>query len=226
MKIDYKQWAIDNQSSLKYTILDFTEDENKLYITFRCGCCGAIRTIEAKSLYKNSKNKDSIHGEKCTSYFFNLQDEELGESHRKKFRAFYRYAKDRSTNPNNKDYEAYKDKWGFVDYPHYYLTCWEAYKLAIETYGSSQLSIDRIDGARGYEEGNIRFVPMEVNLRNKDNVIPVRLENVITGEVFVEPSLGMASTRLFGDTTHASAILRAIKRENIYLKTWKVSYEK
>ena len=225
MKIDYKQWALDNQSSLKYTILDFTEEGNKLYITFRCECCGAIKSMEVKSLYKNNKNKKSTHGEKCTSYFFKLQDEELGEAHRKKFRKFYRYAKDRSTNPNNKDYENYKGKWGFVDYPHYYLACWEEYKVALSIYGDASLSIDRIDGTKGYEEGNIRFVPMEVNLRNKDNVVPVRLENIATGEVFIEPSLGMASVRLFGDTTHATAIYRAIKRDGLYLKTWKVSYE-
>lgn len=227
MAIDYKQWVIDNQSHLKYTLLelDCSDESNKLYAKFKCDICGAIRRVEAKSIYRNNKGKESMHGERCSSFFFNLQDKELGEKHRKQFRAFYRYAKERCTNPNSKDYGTYQGKWGFVDYTHYYHSCWEAYKEAVLKYKDSSLSIDRVDGAKGYEEGNVRFVPMEVNLRNKDNVVPIRLENMVTGELFIEPSLGMASRRLFGDTTHASAIDRAIKRDGIFLKVWKVSYE-
>lgn len=225
MAIDYKQWVIDNQTNLKYTVIDFNNECGKLYVTFECNICGAIKRIESKSLYRNNKDKENMHSERCSSYYFKLQDAELGEKHRKKFKDFYRYAKERCTNPNSKDYQFYKGKWWFDDYTHYYHSCWGEYKDALIRYGDTPLSIDRIDGAKGYEDGNIRFVPMEVNLRNKDNVIPIRLENIMTGEVYVEPSLGMASIRLYGDTTHASAISRAIKRDGIFLKIWKVSYE-
>lgn len=224
MKIDYKQWIINNQTKMKYTVLNFIEKDNKLHVRLRCEICGAIRVLEAQTLYRNDREGRPMHGERCTSYFFALQDEELGVEHRKQFRAYYRYAKDRCTNPNSKGHQNYKGKWGFIDYTDYYYSCWEEYKKAIQLYPNSKLSIDRIDGTKGYEDGNVRFIPMEDNLRNKPNVRPIKARNIVTGEEFVEPSLGMVSVRLFGDTSHATSIRRALKRNGLPHKTWEFTY--
>ena len=224
MKIDYKQWVINNQSKLNYTIISFYDENHKLLVNLKCDICGALKTLEAKSVYRNSKDKLNLHNEKCSSYYFSKQDEDMGIEHRKQFRAFYRYAKERCTNPNNKDYGRYKGKWNFTDYVDYYHSCWEEYKKSTKLYPNQKLSIDRIDGKKGYEKGNVRFIPLEENLRNKVYVKSVRLENIITGEIIIEPSLGKASVRLFGDTKHATAIMKAIKRNGIYLNTWKITY--
>ena len=224
MKIDYKQWIINNQSKLNYTIISFYNENHKLLVNLKCDICGALKTLEAKSVYRNNKDKLNLHNEKCSSYYFSKQDEDMGIEHRKQFRAFYRYAKERCTNPNSKDYERYKGKWNFIDYVDYYHSCWDEYKKSTKLYPNQKLSIDRINGEKGYEKDNVRFIPIDENLRNKVYVKSVRLENVVTGEIIIEPSLGKASVRLFGDTKHATAIKNTIKRNGVYRNTWKITY--
>lgn len=219
--INYKEWNIINSKRLNYTIL---EDNNKT-ITIQCNKCGAIKTYEIKSIYTNYKNKKcEIHSENCSKYFNNLIKEELGEELLKKFRNFYRYARERCCNPNNKDYKRYAGKWHFEDYIDYYKNCYEEFKKSINKYGiDSKLSIDRINNNKGYEKGNVRFVPISINLQNKDIVIPCMGVNLVTKEIIEANSIGELAKKYFGET-HISTIHSAIKRNKLYNKVWKIFY--
>ena len=137
----------------------------------------------------------------------------------------YHGIKQRCYNKNNPKYDLYGGKGVKMCNEWYddYLV-FKQWSLENGYKPNQNLSIDRIDGEKGYEKGNVRFIPLEENLRNKACVKTVRLENVITGEIIIEPSLGRASVRLFGDTKHASAISRTIKRNGVYLNTWKITY--
>lgn len=56
---------------------------------------------------------------------------------------------------------------------------------------------DRIEGNKGYEKGNVRFVPMKINLQNKDVVIPVMGVNIKTKEVIDANSIGELAGKYF-----------------------------
>ena len=72
MRIDYKQWVINNQNKLGYTVINFYNENNKLLVNLKCNICGALKTLEAKSVYRNSKSKmNTFHYVSSTySYYF------------------------------------------------------------------------------------------------------------------------------------------------------------
>lgn len=43
MKIDYKQWIVDNQNKLSYTVINFYNENNKLLVNLKCNICGALK---------------------------------------------------------------------------------------------------------------------------------------------------------------------------------------
>lgn len=97
-------------------------------------------------------------------------------------------------------------------------------KKAIKIYGvDAKLSIDRIDGNKGYEAGNIRFVPVAINNQNKDSIIPVIAVNILTLEVIKANSLNELCINYF-DKNKNSAIRQSINNNTIYNKTWKIFY--
>lgn len=207
------------QSELGYRVIE-VDDEN---ITISCSECGAIHNLKTESFIGNRIVKGAkIHGGSCSKYFNDLIRSKYGEKHVNRFKAYYRYARERCCNPNSKDYERYKGKWHFQDYVDYYKGCFDAFEYAVEKYGiDSALSIDRINGSMGYEKGNVRFVPMYINSQNKDIVIPVMCVNIETKEVFEANSIGELAKRYF-DESKISAIHRSIKNNSIYLNTWKI----
>jgi hypothetical protein len=219
--VDYKKWNIENSIRLQYSIIEMTDNK----ITVSCNKCKAIKTYDIKSLYSNYKNKTktTLHSENCSQYFNNLIRKELGDKKLRQFRDFYRYARERSCNPNNKDYERYKGKMKFEDYVDYFLSCYEIYKINLQQYGmDAKLTIDRIDGNKGYEHGNIRFVPMEVNLQNKEIVIPVMAVNINTKEILTAVSLHKLCSEYFINSH--SAIYDSIQNNTLFKNKWKIFY--
>ena len=95
----------------------------------------------------------------------------------------------RCTNPKNKAYRWYKGRWKFEDFDEnfedafdYCLPLWEKSE---EHFRGVPLSIDRIDNSKGYEEGNIQFIPRSENSRKgtKNNCKPISLTGHDTGLV-------------------------------------------
>ena len=130
------------------------------------------------------KFKHSDRAGHCAREMHRKIREKFGEEIEKKFFRTMRCAKNRATNPNNKDYDTYKDKgWKFSGSFDFVKSELFPFVEACEKYGVETVTIDRIDGARGYEPGNIRWVTMEQNLKNKPIIRPVRCENLRTGEV-------------------------------------------
>lgn len=209
----------DNQNELEYNVISL-DDSN---ISISCSKCGAIHNLKTESFISNRLTKElKVHGDSCSKYFNNLIRNKYNEKYLKKFKCYYRYARERCCNPNCKDYERYKGKWGFEDYVDYYKVCFETFEIAVNKYGmDSTLSIDRINGSMGYEKGNVRFVPMYINSQNKDIVIPVICVNIETKEVFEANSIGELAKRYF-DESKTSAIHNSIKNNSIYLNKWKI----
>lgn len=216
-----KKWILDNIEILNIQILE--QNNNKLKI--KCKVCEAIRTLTIESIYSNYHSElRSMHGESCSKYFNDIGRKELGERSFKKFREHYRFARERCCNPNSKDYERYQGKMKFKDFVEYFKSCFHLYKQSLAQYGADvKLSIDRIDGNKGYESGNIRFVPMIVNLKNKDIIIPVIGVNIHTLEVIKANSVHELCDIYF-DENKCSAISESIKQNRIYNNTWKIFY--
>lgn len=216
-----KAWIIENIKALNISIIE--QIGNKLKI--KCNICGAIKILAIDSIYSNYHSDiRSMHGESCSKYFNDIGRKELGEKSFKKFREYYRFARERCCNKNSKDYPRYKGKMKFNDFVEYFKSCYEEYKYALSKYGTdSKLSIDRIDGKKGYEDGNVRFVPMIINLKNKNVVIPVICVNIHTLEVVKADSVHELCTKYF-DENKNSAISESIKQNRIYNNTWKIFY--
>ena len=147
-------------------------------ITLQCTTCQSVRNMQLKSLYRN---QNKIHNRFCSKYFLQEIRREYGSVIEKKFYGTYRYAHERCCNPSCKDYKRYKGLFGFLDFTEYYHSCFTDFIKSVDKFGISDLSIDRIDGSIGYQSGNVRFIPMSENLRNKKNVLPVKMTNVKTG---------------------------------------------
>lgn len=215
--LDYKKYAYDNQETLGYKIL---ETDNNL-VKIECSVCGAKRTLHLKSLYKNKSN---IHNQFCSNYYLSIIANEYGKSAAKGFHDFYRRSHERCCNPNNKDYLAYKGKFKFRDFTDFFGYCYPLYKQALERHNYKELSIDRIDGTKAYEAGNIRFVTMTENLRNKPNIHPVRAINVNTGEYVEGASFQNLAMKLAGTTTATGSLIRNCKSGKYYKKQWKIEF--
>lgn len=140
---------------------------------------------------------------------------ELGEKAAKLFHDKYRISKERCCNPRNKDYESYKDKWGFKDFPHFFDSCYESFKESLDVYGYD-ISIDRINGDMKYEPGNIRFVPMVDNLKNKSIVIKTKIVDVVENKTFSFNTFGEARDFIKG----SGAMFVAMKKGILYRKRY------
>ena len=221
MKVNYYDWFLKNYINFGIEVLCCNQNEARI----RCLTCGAEKTILLKSIYKSVKAKGEWNGHNsfCSTYYRKLIASEIGEDKGYQFAQYYRYSKERWCNPNSKDYERYKGKFGFNDYTHYSLSCFPKYKEALKIYGTdTKLSIDRIDSDKKYEPGNIRFVPMDVNLRNKKVVKEIIAYNLETKETFEGESAAILSQKIFGNTSKVSSILRHANGERIspFLGKW------
>lgn len=152
--------------------------------------------------------------------------EEFGVEVWHKFRNSYRYAKERCCNKNCKDYGRYKGLWNFKDTVEYYNTCFTEFLKGMEIYGLDNLSIDRIKGDKPYEPGNIRFVSMKDNLRNKSIVKPLKITNIETGEVVYFPSFFSISKEKLDSRFSSTGVHGAYKRNALYKKVWKIEFNK
>ncbi|AJF40860.1 hypothetical protein [Vibrio phage JSF12] len=152
--------------------------------------------------------------------------EEFGVEVWHKFRNSYRYAKERCCNPNCKDYPRYSGMWNFADTVEYYNTCFNEFLLGLDKYGLDDLSIDRKDSKIPYQPGNIRFVSMKENLRNKPNVKPLKLTNKETGEVVYFPSFFSISKEKLDRRFSSTGVHGAYKRNALYKGVWQVEFNK
>lgn len=207
------------QDLLGYDVIDISDSE----IVVKCRKCDALVTNKIDSFISNRVVKNSIlHGDSCSKYYNNIIRSKYQEKVVSKFKAYYRYAHERCCNPNNKDYHRYNGKWKFDDYVDYYKGCFVEFEKSIKKYGlDSGLSIDRIDGTKGYEIGNVRFVPMYINSQNKDIVIPCMAVNIETQEIIKAESINELAIKYFGKN-NVSAINGSIKNNGIYLNKWKI----
>ena len=137
--------------------------------------------------------------------------EDIGQDGAKLFHDKYRISRERCSNPNNKDYNHYKGKFKFKNLTDFYENCYEEFKQSYYKYGKN-LSIDRINGKLGYEPGNVRFVPMELNLKNKDCVVPVIVLDTLLDEIGQFNSIGEAKKAVHG----SGAFYAAYKNNRIY----------
>ena len=214
--MNYIKYAQDNQKKLGFRILSIHEN----IITLQCTTCQSIRNMQLKSLYRN---RNSIHNQFCSKYFLQKIRKEYGAVIEKKFHATYRYAHERCCNPACKDYPKYKGLFGFSDFTEYYHTCFLDFMESAAKFGVDNLSIDRIDGSLGYQPGNVRFVPMSENLRNKKNVRPVRMTNVKTGQEITAASFGELA-RKYKDISYAASLHRSCKAQRLYKNEWRITY--
>ncbi len=127
----------------------------------------------------------------------NIVIEQYGSKAWKKLSNIRRVAKERCCSPTCKDFNRYQGKWGFNKSKDFYLAALEPFLEGCKKYGVGCLSIDRIHNDKGYEEGNIRFVDMNANLRNRECVreVHVYTEKDIT-YVGTYPTVQMASKAL------------------------------
>lgn len=226
--MNYRKFIQDNQKRLGYKIISM----NDSFVEIECNKCHAIKRMQLSSLYKNYINRKNecpttlypFHNYLCSKYYLDLCIKDLGEKAGRHFHDFYRYSKERCENPNCKDYKRYKGLFRFEDFPDFYLHCFPAYMEGLKQFHYSKLSIDRIDGTKGYEPGNIRFTSMTKNLQNKPNVKAVKMTNINTGEIIRACSFGELAI-IFKDLSCVSAIHRAFKNNSLYLKEWKIEYD-
>lgn len=221
--IDYVDWVKQHQTYLGYEFIDFKDE----IFTVKCLKCGAVKTYKKESIYTNYKNAkpNSFHTSSCAKYFNDLIRDELGEKLLNKFRGYYRYSRERCCNPNCKDYAKYKGMFKFEDFIHYYKHCYDLFKESINKYGTDcVLSMDRIENNKGYEPNNVRFVPMGVNLQNKDIVIPVMCVDLETKDIYEAVSIGEMAKKYFDGENSISSIHRSIKSNGIYKNRYKIFY--
>lgn len=213
-----RKYIEENFNSMKIEIINL--DDYRL--EYKCLICGAIKSATLTAIKKSLEKSNILHSESCSRYFNNIIKKQLDIKKLNQFRGFYRYAKERCNNPNNKDYERYKGKFLFKDYPHYFNCCYEHYKQSLLKYNDESLSIDRIDNSKGYEPNNIRFIPMRTNLQNKDCIFPVMAVNIKTKEILEASSVNELAELYFDKKTNS--IWESIKYNRLYLKTWKIFY--
>lgn len=189
---------------------------------FKCLECGAIKTNTLNSMQRQLKQKATMHTEHCSKYYNDIIEEELGAKRLKQFRGFYRYARERCCNPNNKDFVRYQGKFKFKDFTEYATTCLDAFKESCKNYEDGDLSIDRIDNSKGYQPGNIRFIPMHINAKNKDAIYPVMAVNIHDKTIIECDSLTEMANKYFeGKTT---SVYEAVIENRLYKNTWKIFY--
>lgn len=143
---------------------------------------------------------------------------ELGNEAAQIFHDKYRVAKERCDNPNCKDYLKYKGLFKFKDFVDFFNHCYPIFKESYKKYGNN-ISIDRINGDKGYEPNNIRFVPMDLNLKNKKIVIKTRVLDTFTNKTYEFDTFGEAKTFLNGSGSMFKALKKGYLYRNRYLIT-------
>ena len=223
-KVNYQKFVEENKEILNCAILAEDKD-GKGEITIQCDKCGAIHTYKQKhSFYKKvSSLEREFHSELCSRHFNGIIKQDIGEKGLRGFKAKYRGAKERCCNPNSKDYSRYKGKFKFVDYVDFYNHTYNLYKEAVETFGLDNISIDRIDNSKGYEPNNIRFVPMSINLKNKDVVIPVMCVDILTHEIYESDSLTSLWTQYMQEHSK-TAMYESIVENRMFKNRYKIFY--
>jgi len=192
-------------------------------IEIKCPSCGAIKTYTTKRAVPKTEN---IHNKSCSVYFQKIISEELGVVAKERFASTFRHAKERCCNPNSKDYERYKGKWNFIDYPEFHIDNYNSFKsLWLKTEDKRTVSIDRVDGNLPYQKDNVRWITMRENLQNKPNVKPIVAEDILTGEKIFSNSLGSLVSDNSDIFRSLSAIHSCLKKEIPYKGVWKINYQ-
>lgn len=177
---------------------------------------------QLKKINKRNLNKNKTHNQFCTKYYLDKIKKDYGVAHAKEFHDFYRRSHERCCNKNCKDYPHYKGKFKYKSFIEFYYDAFPEYLEGLAKYPNEKLSIDRIDGSKGYEKKNIRFVPMRINLQNKYNVKAVKMENIHTGESIYANSFGELANKL-GNSKAISTLHKNWKNKTLYKKEWKIS---
>lgn len=221
--MNYKKFIQESQKKFGFTIVEI----NNVFTTIKCNTCGAVKNMQNKSFYKNFYKKEienlSMHNFKCSEYYINCIKKDIGIQYAKKFHNTYRFLHERCFNQNCKDFDLYNGKCDFTDFTDFYLSCYSLFKDAINKYPNENLSIDRIDGTQNYKKDNIRFVPMRINLQNKDVVKPVKMTDIETCKVVTAVSFGELAKK-YGDYKFLSGIFNACKKNHLFHKKWKIEY--
>lgn len=95
----------------------------------------------------------------------------------------WKSAKERCNNPSNLSYGQYGERGisfhpDFNDYKTFEKYVEPLWDLAITLYPNERLCIDRIDVNKGYEPGNLRFIPMSKSNDNKQRTKRATIKGV------------------------------------------------
>ena len=145
--------------------------------------------------------------------------QDIGEEGAIKFQTKYRIARSRCCNPKDKDFHYYQGKFHFTSLKHFFI---ETYDLFKESFlqNPNDISIDRIDGSKGYEPGNIRFCTMRENLQNKPTTIKCKMVDTYTNEEYYFNSIGEIK-RWF--KSQSGGIHAAYKKGRLYRKRYLIT---
>lgn len=218
-----------NVKKIQEKLIDKKDEIDVLYfgdskMIYICKVCGVKKECSISTLETTLSKCNPFHNEVCSKIVNDIIRNDIGEVLLKRFRAHYRYAHERSFNPNCKDYERYKGMFKFDDFPDYFNNTYEEYKKAISIYGSdSTLTIDRVDGNKGYEKHNVRFVPLRINLQNRECVKSVMAVNIYTEKIIRAANVTELAEMHF-NKNNTSVIRSAADSGRLYKATWKIFY--
>lgn len=216
--MNYKKMVYDNQKINGYKLISI----NEKFCTIECNECGAIKNMKLetfKTSYFNKNNK--VHNNFCSKYYLDKIKKKYGLNFRTKFHNTYRFMHERCNNKNSKDFPYYKGMCKFKDFTDFYKKEFNLFLEASKNIALNEISIDRIDSNKPYEEGNIRFVTMLDNLQNKKNVKPVKMTNIKTGEIIIGKSFGDLA-RNYKNVSYSPTLHKAFKKKRLYKNEWKI----
>ena len=153
------------------------EDSNQK--TYLCDICGAHIS------YTKPYNNKPHHGKLCGIYWKKYIEYFYGSHIYNLFKSKYASARTRCKNSNCKDYARYHLlEFGYPDFPSFVVHEFRNFMSSVMYFGTADgLTIDRLDNSLGYIPGNIRFVPMRDNLRNRDCCKKVKCKNLKTNNI-------------------------------------------